>query len=58
VGQQDGGVVEVKPRGVKLDTDALQAALRGPGRDVLSVFWLRVDEAETALICRRLMGVD
>jgi hypothetical protein len=52
--QQGAGIVEVKPRGLKLDTDALQAALRGSGGRMLSVFWLRVDEAQKALICRRV----
>jgi hypothetical protein len=49
-----GGVVEVKPRGVKLDTDAFQARLRGSGSRMLSLFWIRLGKPVRALICRRL----
>jgi SAM-dependent methyltransferase len=48
-----GGIVEVKPRGVKLDTDALQRHLRGRGSRPLAVLWYRVGEHQRAFICER-----
>lgn len=49
----DGGQVEIKPRGLKLDTDRLQRTLRGRGRRRLSVLWCRLDLREQAFICER-----
>ncbi len=50
----DAGLVEVKPRGMKLDTDAAQAKLRGKGRGTISVFWVRLGASVRAILCRRL----
>jgi hypothetical protein len=49
----DGATVEVKPRGVKLDTDRLQRELRGKGGRPLAVLWCRLGERQRAFICRR-----
>ena len=51
--QLDGGVVEVKPRGVKLDTDALQGELRGRGDRPLTVLWGKVGRKQQAFITER-----
>jgi len=48
-----GGTVEVKPRGVKLDTDALQRRLRGRGSRRLAVLWYRIGEHQRAFVCER-----
>jgi hypothetical protein len=45
--------VEVKPRGVKLDTDALQRELRGRGERPLVVLWGKVGAAQVAFIAER-----
>jgi len=45
-----GGVVAVKPRGVRLDTDRLQRQLRGPGKRCLTVLWGRVGLSQRAII--------
>ncbi len=48
-----GGCVEVKTRGVKLDTDSLQRRLRGRGDRPLAVLWCRQGAKQRAFICRR-----
>lgn len=50
----DAGLVEVKPRGMKMDTDATQAKLRGKGRCTVSVFWVRLGASVRAILTRRL----
>lgn len=47
------GVVEVKPRGVRLDTDGLQRRLRGQGPRSLVVLWTRREERQIAFIAER-----
>jgi len=49
-----GGTVEVKPRGLKMDTDRLQRQLRGPGRMPLAILWCRLGAKQRAFICRRM----
>lgn len=49
----DAGVVEVKPRGVQLDTDRLQRSLRGRGGQTLSVLWTRRGASQVAFIAVR-----
>ena len=48
-----GGTVEVKPRGLKMDTDRLQRQLRGRGRMPLAILWCRLGAKQRAFICRR-----
>ncbi|MEM9065866.1 MAG: hypothetical protein AAGB51_10300 [Planctomycetota bacterium] len=48
------GVVEVKPRGVRLDTDRLQARFRGDGDEALTLFVLRFGDRIEGFICRRV----
>lgn len=48
------GVVEVKPRGVRLDTDAVQARLRGRGDRLIVVLWGRVGRSQRAFLAERL----
>jgi len=48
-----GGIVEVKPRGVKLDTDAMQKALRGDDDRPLTVLWCRIGPKQQAFIAQR-----
>ncbi|MEO1009299.1 MAG: class I SAM-dependent methyltransferase [Planctomycetota bacterium] len=48
-----GGVVSVKTRGVRLDTDDLQRTLRGDGDWALEVFVLRLGDARVAAIAER-----
>ena len=45
-----GGVVRVKPRGVRVNTDKMQKALRGKGDRTLVVFWYRLGEHLKALV--------
>lgn len=47
------GIVEVKPRGIRLDTDRLQRTLRGDGPETLSVLWTRRGRSQIAFIARR-----
>lgn len=47
------GIVEVKPRGVRLDTDGLQRRLRGKGCRSLAVLWTRRDEKQVAFVAER-----
>ena len=49
----EGGTVEVKPRGLKLNTDRLQRQLRGKGKKTLAVLWCRLGRKQRAFICRR-----
>lgn len=46
----DAGVVEVKPRGVKMNTDKMQRRLRGKGSRPLTVLWTRLGKAQRAFI--------
>ncbi len=48
------GLVEVKTRGVRLDTDRLQKSLRGKGERPISVLWTRRGEKQVAMLARRL----
>ena len=50
----DGGLVEVKPRGLKLDTDALQVRLRGGGTRPLVVLWGALGARQRAFIAERV----
>ena len=45
-----GGAVDVKPRGVRLDTDAMQKKLRGKGSRRLAVLWTQFDRRQVAYI--------
>ncbi|NQU76358.1 MAG: hypothetical protein HQ546_08620 [Planctomycetes bacterium] len=56
VRELDGGTVEVKPRGVKLDTDSLQMQLRGRGEKPLTVLWGRIGQRQRAFIAERGIG--
>ncbi len=49
----DAGAVEVKPRGLRLDTDALQRRFRGRGRRRLAVLWCRLGPRRRAFVCER-----
>lgn len=49
----DGGRVEVKPRGLKMDTDRLQRQFRGRGQNPLAILWCRLGAKQRAFICRR-----
>ena len=51
-----GGVVEVKPRGVRMDTDVMQRRLRGKGKRRLVVLWGRVGRAERAFLAEPVTG--
>jgi hypothetical protein len=53
VRQFGGGTVEVKTRGVKLDTDRLQRQLAGRGSRPLAILWCRTGRKERAFICQR-----
>jgi hypothetical protein len=53
VRQLGGGSVEVKTRGVKLDTDRLQRQLAGRGSHPLAILWCRTGRKERAFICQR-----
>ncbi|MFP4105055.1 MAG: THUMP-like domain-containing protein [Phycisphaerae bacterium] len=48
------GVVEVKPRGVRMNTDKMQMRLRGKGRRPLAVLWGRLGRSEQAFIAERV----
>ena len=49
----DAGEVEVKTRGVKLDTDGLQKRLRGRGPRALAVLWCRIGPKQRVFLCER-----
>ena len=46
----DAGLVEIKSRGVSIDTDALQRRLRGKGDRQLVVLWTRMGDKQKAFI--------
>jgi len=46
----DAGLVEVKSRGVNIDTDRLQKRLRGKGSRPLVVLWTRLGDKQRAFI--------
>ena len=46
----DAGLVEIKSRGVSIDTDALQRRLRGKGDRLLVVLWTRMGDKQKAFI--------
>lgn len=49
----DAGIVAVKPRGLKLDTDTLQKKLRRKkGTENLAVFWGKFGKTQRAIIAR------
>jgi hypothetical protein len=48
------GIVEVKTRGGAVDTDVVQAALRGKGDQPLVVFVLRMGSAMRGIVARRV----
>jgi SAM-dependent methyltransferase len=50
----DGGIVEVKPRNLRLDTDAMQRTLRGKGTRPLAILWTRLGERQVAFIAERM----
>ncbi|MFP4052345.1 MAG: THUMP-like domain-containing protein [Phycisphaerae bacterium] len=52
--KMDAGLVEVKTRGLRLDTDRLQKTLRGKGQSPLVVLWTRRGEKQVAMLARRL----
>jgi hypothetical protein len=47
------GIVEVKPRGVRLDTDGLQRRFRGQGGRPLTVLWTRRGDKQVAFVAER-----
>ncbi len=57
VAELKGGIVEIKPRGLKLDTDALQKRLRGKGERALSILWCKLGSREQAFIAERRVVV-
>ena len=46
----DTGLVEIKSRGVTINTDALQRRLRGKGDRPLVVIWTRMGDKQKAFI--------
>jgi len=48
-----GGIVEIKPRGLRLDTDALQRRLRGKGDRPLAILWCKMGSKQQAFITER-----
>ncbi len=54
VNRLGGGVVEVKPRGVPMDTDKMQRALSRKGDRPLAVLWTRLGDKQTAFIAERV----
>jgi SAM-dependent methyltransferase len=52
------GTVEIKPRGVRLDTDTLQRELSGRGERPLVVLWCRLGASQRAFIAERADGSD
>jgi len=53
VAELGGGTVEVKPRGLQLDTDRMQRRIRGRGRRPLAVLWCRLGSRHRAFVCQR-----
>ena len=56
IAELGGGTVEVKTRGLKLDTDRLQRSLRGPGDRPLVVAWCRIGPSQQVFLCQRGAG--
>jgi hypothetical protein len=54
VADLDGGIVEVKPRGLRLDTDKLQRTLRGKGDRPLAILWTQLNQRQIAFITERV----
>ncbi len=50
----DAGIVEVKPVGLRLDTDRLQKQLRQGGQRTITVFWTAQGVRQRCWLCRRL----
>jgi hypothetical protein len=50
----DAGLVEVKPVGLRLDTDRLQKQLRQAGGSTITIFWAAMGPAQRCWLCRRL----
>lgn len=53
--KNDAGQVELKTRGVQLNTDALQKKFSGKGSERLTVLWCRVGHKQHAFICKRFL---
>jgi hypothetical protein len=53
LGENDGGIIEVKTRGQAVDTDRTQRELRGKGDKVFTVFVLRRDRELVAIVTTR-----
>jgi len=49
----DAGRVEIKTRGLKLNTDVLQRRLRGRGSQNLAVLFCRLGQHQRAFLCQR-----
>jgi hypothetical protein len=49
----EGGIVETKPRGLWLDTDAVQRRLRGDGDRPLAILWCKMGSKQQAFIIER-----
>ena len=54
VAELGGGIVEIKPRNLRLDTDKLQRTLRGKGDKPLAILWTRLGQRQLAFITERL----
>lgn len=50
----DAEWVEVKARGVRLNTDVLQRRFRGRGRRAVAVLWGRLGQRQRAFLCERI----
>jgi hypothetical protein len=50
----DAGVVAVKPRGVRLDTDRLQQRLRGSGGRSVCAFWTKRGRGRYVILAERI----
>jgi len=50
----DGGIVEIKPRGLRLDTDKLQRTLRGKGTRPLAILWTKLGQRQVAFVAERV----
>jgi hypothetical protein len=53
--EHDAGAVEIKPRGLRLDTDALQRRLRGRGDRTLTVLWCKLGHKQRAFVAERIV---
>lgn len=54
VRELEGGIVEIKPRGLKLDTDTLQRRLRGRGDRTLTLCWADLHPRQIVFLCERI----